>query len=68
MPPKEVPEERTYTVTGTRSYQGHEPGETFTATLSPEAEQRAIDRGAISLGQGEKSKGEAQAESETGKE
>jgi len=46
-------ETRTYTVAGTRKYAGHAPGETFTAALSPEAEERAIQRGSIALSGGE---------------
>lgn len=37
----------TYKVTGSLSYLGHAPGETFEAELEERAERRAVDRGAI---------------------
>jgi hypothetical protein len=36
-----------YRVIGTLAYRGHEPGETFIATLDLDAELRAIERGNI---------------------
>lgn len=36
-----------YLVTGRRAYRWHAPGSTFAATLDPDAEQRAIERGSI---------------------
>ena len=38
-----------YLVTGKRQYRWHEPGSTFEAQLDPEAEQRAVARGAIQV-------------------
>lgn len=38
-----------YLVSGTRAYRGHRAGSTFTARLDRLAEQRAIDRGDITL-------------------
>jgi len=49
-------EERTYTVTGNQRYKGHKPGETFTAVLTPEQEDRAVKRGSISIGTGDEPK------------
>ena len=36
-----------YQVTGTREYQGYQPGDKFEATLEPRAEARALKRGNI---------------------
>jgi hypothetical protein len=38
-----------YTVTGTREYRGHQPGEQFEAYIPPGPERRAVDRGDIRL-------------------
>lgn len=38
-----------YLVLGERRYRGHEQGTVFEARLDPDAERRAIERGAISL-------------------
>jgi hypothetical protein len=38
-----------YLVLGTRLYRGHAPGTIFEAALDPQAEQRAIERGAIEV-------------------
>lgn len=38
-----------YMVTGTSPYRGHPPDTTFHASLDPDAERRAIARGAIEL-------------------
>ena len=38
-----------YLVTGHREYRGHPPGSVFEARLDPQAEARAITRGAIRL-------------------
>ncbi|RPH37046.1 MAG: hypothetical protein EHM90_00415 [Chloroflexi bacterium] len=40
-------EEKTYTVAGATRFQGHKPGETFKAALSPAQEERALSRGSI---------------------
>lgn len=37
----------TYTVIGHKAYEGHEPGDTFTANLSPGQESLAIDAGLL---------------------
>lgn len=39
-----------YTVTGTTSYRGFAPGETFDAELTEDEERRAVERGSISVG------------------
>lgn len=47
-----MPEEqlsKTYRVIGTRKYRGNAPGSTFDAVLDPEAEARALARGAIEV-------------------
>ena len=36
-----------YLVAGERAYRGHPTGQTFEATLDPDAERRALQRGAI---------------------
>lgn len=38
-----------YKVTGKRIYRGHNPGTTFEALIDPAVEQRAIERGDITL-------------------
>lgn len=38
---------RTYEVSGPTSFLGHAPGETFTASLDPDLERRALGRGSI---------------------
>lgn len=38
-----------YLVTGRHAYREHQPGETFEALLDLDAEQRAIERGDISV-------------------
>lgn len=38
-----------YQVAGRRAYRGHQPGETFQATLDPAAEERALARGDIRI-------------------
>ena len=38
---------KTYEVTGNTPYGDHQPGETFEAELDDDAEDRAIERGAI---------------------
>lgn len=40
---------RRYEVSGSRSFHGHEPGETFEADLSEAKEARAIARGSITV-------------------
>jgi len=40
---------KSYRVTGSLRYRGYAPGETFTASLTPDEERRAIARGAIEL-------------------
>jgi hypothetical protein len=39
----------TYKVTGSTAYQGHPPGEEFTAELDEAAERRALERGSIEI-------------------
>jgi hypothetical protein len=46
----------TYKVTGTTAYQGHRPGEEFTADLSEDEERRALERGSIAVAKGRSSK------------
>lgn len=43
---------KTYIVTGTRPFLGHQPGETFEAELAEWEEGRAVARGSISVGGG----------------
>lgn len=38
-----------YLVTGRRQYRWHKPGTVFEATLDPDAERRAIERGSIRI-------------------
>ena len=38
-----------YLVTGRRQYRWHQPGTVFEATLDPDAERRAIERGSIQV-------------------
>lgn len=45
----EKPTARSYTVVGPRKVLGHEPGETFTATLDPSQEQRLIAAGHLAV-------------------
>lgn len=38
-----------YQVTGTTPFAGHQPGETFKATLDPDTERRAVERGSLKV-------------------
>jgi len=38
-----------YRVKGTMAFRGHQPGEEFVATLNPNMERRALQRGSIVL-------------------
>lgn len=38
---------KTYEVTGPTAFLGHAPGETFTVSLDPDLERRALGRGSI---------------------
>jgi hypothetical protein len=40
---------KTYEVTGNTPYNDHQPGEQFEAELDEDAEERAIERGAIKV-------------------